>query len=522
MEFIMLTARRGSTVRSAVSKHVLAALLAATLASGPAAALAQDTQPATTPPARQPRQKPKSTPPPPPAEDPAQAPATPSSSTNPSTTGQPTTPAAKPAPPTAASTRKPPTEPGPYLERVDEQRDYTLSVSLDIKSDRSDARDGNGQPVIGQFKFDSLAMVFPIVPNTSNANILERSILGTLKIDDREMTDTKPALLANQLAGKLYHSGTRLLRFNTEDPATCRRIRLDFTLQMSLWKTKFNETEAMTVPWPTGPWPATAAATLEPQMFIDFEGSREPNGALQAFYDTDQLNALVKQWTNGDPKKVKPVTLAKYIAGKMISEFQFSGQGLQFLRTSQLQGFTLQGVPETIKRRRGSDFDLCSVLVAVYRNAGLPARIVIGLDDGLAGGQKNVFTGDQTTQELCCWVEFCLYDEAKNTLNWIPVDIKGMKGGSSRPGPLERPWAFFGSSEEMDHMAPLAFGFHPPTTVESYGAPALWGWLMNPQPPTLAYQAIRFRMDTTAKRGGDKDKKKDDDKNKTNKNQKKK
>lgn len=490
----MPTTRRGSTVVADHSCRVFTAILVASLSCSPALARFPDTQPTGTPPTRQ---RPKSTP----APAPIEAPAAPSGTTpaSPATSGQP---AGQPAPTPAA--RKAPTEPGPYLERVEQQRDYTLTVNVDVKPDRSDSRDGNGMPIIGQFKFDSLAMVFPIVRDTGNAKILEKSILGTLRIDDREMTDVKPALVTNQLAGKLYHSGTRLLRFNTENPATCRRIRFEFSVQMNLWQTKFNEAEAMTVDWPTGPWPGAALATLEPQMFIDYERSREINGPLQAFYETEQLNAAVKQWTNGDPKKVKPVALAKYIAGRMITEFQASGQGLQFLSSGQLQGFNLQGVPETLRRKRGSDFDISSVLVAAYRAAGLPARIVIGLDDGLGGNQKTIYNGENTTQELRCWVEFCLYDEPKNTINWIPVDIARMRKMSSRPGPFDRPWPFFGSHEEMDHLAPIAFGFHPPTTVESYGAPGLWGWLMNPQPPSQAFQALRFRMDTTAKRGSDK------------------
>lgn len=517
----MHTTRRGSGVPRGHAARALAAIIMAWVACGPALARYQDSQPPAAPPARQPRQKPKSAPPPAPeapAEAPAETPAAPGKATPPAP-GQSSAPAGPIAKPGAAApARKAPTEPGPYLQHVEQPRDYTLTVNVDVKSDRSDARDGNNQPVIGQFKFDSLAMVFPIVRDTSNAKVLERSILGTLRIDDREMTDTKPALIDKQLTGPLYHSGTRLLRFNTENPATCRRIRLDFTVQMSLRQTKFMETEAMTVDWPTGPWPATAAATLEPQMFIDYERSRDPNGPLQAFYETDQLNAAVKQWTNGDPKKAGPVALAKYIAGRMIAEFQPSGRGLQYLATGQLQGFNLQGVSETLRRRQGSDFDLASVLVAAYRAAGLPARLVIGIDDGLAGAQKTIFTGENTTQQLRCWVEFCLYDEPKNTVNWVPVDLAKMRAASSRPGPFERPWPYFGSHDEMDHMAPLAFGFHPPTTVESYGAPGLWGWMMNPQPPTVAYQALRFRIDTTAKRGGDKNKPKGDDDNSNDQN----
>ncbi|QYU67652.1 hypothetical protein J4558_22550 [Leptolyngbya sp. 15MV] len=80
---------------------------------------------------------------------------------------------------------------------------------------------------------------------------------------------------------------------------------------------------------------------------------------------------------------------------------------------------------------------------------------------------------------------------------WIPVDIVALRKASSNPRPLDRPWPFFGTHPELDAVVPVAFQFQPPTDVVAHGSPALYGWMVTPQPPTRVIQAIRVSVTST-------------------------
>lgn len=467
----------------------------------------QDSQPPAEDKPRQPRQpRPRPTPP----------------TTPPTTPGTPTAPGqpgakqpVKPAPVVPRSVK----EPGPYIVEG-RSRDWTLTVDVDVKSERSSdwiSPDGGKtkMPYIGQFDFATLAMVFMVPPATGNGRPDDRSIKGKFRIDDK-IVNEKPVLIEKQVAGPLYHSGMRLLRFDTETPAQARQIEIEFEMKWRCWETEFDEAKAREVPWPTGPWPDAAAATLGPQLFVNYERTRDAKTGqpLTGEYDPQVLAQIVNEWSQGNPKGASPVMMAKYFAGQVAATVQPSGLQLKYLSTGQFQGFDLQGPVATLQRKRGSEFDMTTTLAAVYRAAGLPARIVIGYEkedtrDRDSDGFGRTGSGKE---KLRSWVEFCLYDEAKGTVNWVPVDVVALRKKTGGRAPdLTRPWPYFGTNDELDYVIPLALGFHPPTTVESYGAPALWGWLMSPYAPTTAYQAVRFRATTSSVRGDDK---KDDKQNK--------
>lgn len=167
-------------------------------------------------------------------------------------------------------------------------------------------------------------------------------------------------------------------------------------------------------------------------------------------------------------------------------------------RTGEFAGVIIQPPAETLRSGRGTAADTAALLAALYRKAGIPARIVIGHD---TGGSRNI-TGRQRSVGLRYWVEFALYDEAANTINWVPVDVVRMRRATSRPPAIERPWRYFGTHDELDEVVPFAFHFHPPTDVVSYGAPAFWGWFVTPTPPVAATQTVRFSATTAPRRGG--------------------
>jgi hypothetical protein len=149
------------------------------------------------------------------------------------------------------------------------------------------------------------------------------------------------------------------------------------------------------------------------------------------------------------------------------------------------------------------------LLVAAYRQAGLPARCVIGYDTGGGGGKDDRFLSKKGSQSLRTWAEFALIDPTKPEPIWVPVDVVRIRKSSSRPPPVERKWMYFGDHKEMDGLIPFAYQFFPPSKgVVSHGSPAFYGWMVTPEPPKNVIQALRFDAITTPRRGDDKDDKK--------------
>jgi hypothetical protein len=261
-----------------------------------------------------------------------------------------------------------------------------------------------------------------------------------------------------------------------------------------------NERAAAAVGWPEGDWPSEARGTFAKQFGVDY--------TEQVENATKSVPPLVKRWTEGrDPKSIPPLQLAKYLTGRVIELVQPVAPGLQRGRTPQRRGFEglrLLGVDRAVRGGRGSPFDIACVLTAVFREAGLPARLVIGLREF-----DEYDTDDVTRDELrgvdalYAYVEFFLYDEKTGDQGWIPVDPVRIRKQSSRAKPLDQPWDFFGTHDELDYFIPLAFHFHPPTTVRAYGSPAFWGWFVTPAAPETAFQQLTFSTFNTPVRGGD-------------------
>lgn len=383
------------------------------------------------------------------------------------------------------------------LERSD-PRDWTLTVTLGVRA--YETRDPRTKmPVRDEWNFESAAVVFPMLRDSASHRLDEKNVTSRLTANDR-LADDQVALIP-----QIYHSGTRLGKWELKGWKG-EELKLDVTLPVTTWRTTFDETAAERIGWPKGEWPPQLKSTFEPMMFIDMGMDGEP-------YDPKPVADLLKKYTRGnDPKKLPPVKLAKFLAGEVWKDFQPSGEGMEFDRTGLLEGIELQPIAETIKRRRGSDFDVVNVLLALYRQAGLPARLVIGYDVGpkMAGFLERKSDNEEG---LRAWVEFALWTEGMREPIWVPVDVLAMRGSSSRPRPLDQPWEYFGTHEELDAVIPLAFQYHPPTSVRAYGTPGLWGWMVLPEPPSQAEQTLRFKVTSTPKRGGDRDREREQEEN---------
>lgn len=408
---------------------------------------------------------------------------------------------------------KGPPEVGPYVRLVS-PKNQTLAVRVVVNSDAPTQKTTIRDPFTGKsvdmpsvtpFEFETLAVVWPLVPSTASSELDLTAVRGELKLNDAVVSDVPQVL-------KGYAGGTMLARWDAGARAqqtVCRQVELRLELPMTCSRTEFDERGAAEVGWPTGPWPADAQSLMKPQLYL--ETWVDDQGRVRAL-DDKPLKEIVEAWLKdagiGDAKGVPPVHLAKVITGRVWASVQPSGEGLSFKRTGELAGVIVQPAAETLTTGRGSEHDMAVALAAALRSTGLPTRLVAGWDVS-SGGEK--FLSNKKQNKLHTWVEFCLFDEAKNTVNWVPVDIGAMRMSTTKPPAISRTWRYFGTHPELDAITPFSLHMHPPTDVMSYGWPGFWGWFVTPKPPKAAEQAISFVATQTPVRPGDRNKKKKDE-----------
>lgn len=458
-------------------------------------------------------------PPPPVAPAPTPAPTDPNTPAPDSTAPAPGTTAPGSTPP--GSTAPDATAPGaapmvdtpkvvpPKLGKVvqrSQQKDWILRTRVTVFSDNArqttpvrDPRTGktaNG-PRIAPFSFQTLSMVYPMVLTTAGSELIESEYKGVLKLDDKEMDNSVTVL-------KGYPAGLQLGRWDAvEKPAdmSAREVMLEVEASRNCFRLQYDERAANAIGWPSA-WPEEAQSTFRPQLWID--SGLDSNGRVAA-YSTAKLDAAIESYLREEnvksPKDVPPARLAKIIAHKVWRDIQPSGQGLSFRSgTGQLTGLSIQAPSETLDTKRGSAHDLPALLCALYRRAGLPARVVIGMD--VRNADSGFLKDGDKGKSLRTWVEFYLFDEKANLYNWVPVDIVELRKSSSRPHRLDQPWRFFGAGE-YESLVPIALHFHPPTDVIAYGNAGMWGWFVTPAAPQQAEQVLEFNVRSRPVRGGE-------------------
>lgn len=388
---------------------------------------------------------------------------------------KPGTPAAAqpPAKATPPANQAPPALGKAFMESIVSRgraNDWTIRMNLVVLSFQSGAQGTAITPQnlpdpkdtrIAAFKFETGALVYPMPLTTAGSKSEPVMIESKLRLDGKDIMSTR-GVVSNLPCGASYG------RWDMKNVAG-RMIEFDIDIPMQTWETKFDEAKAMQVPWPkSGRWGAQGTQSLGPQLGVDI-------GPV--------VQDKLKAWTAGKaPQEIPPAQFAKYIAGRVQEALQPSGDGMSSGRVGALQGFSLKGSERTLQDGRGSPHDIVCALVALYRAAGLPARVVVGLDLSKVQGSDRGLAASQGTGEIYSWAEFSLYDEGSRTEIWVPVDINRIRGSSSKAGQLTRPWNYFGSHDRLQDIAPIAFHFHPPIAgVIAHGAPGIWGWMTTPE-----------------------------------------
>jgi len=375
-------------------------------------------------------------------------------------------------------------EDSPYV-RLSAPRQWTLSfdVVLPARSTQPHRR---------------LDFVLPLVVESSAASIMTESgaqgpqvvASASITIDDRDTPSERT------IEGDVNNDPVVYGVWSTPDSApqfeVADEVGFHAEANFTASRLDFDESRASRVEWPKGEWPAAALSALEPQFGIELT----TRGAVP---DT-AVRALLQEATDGrDPKTLRPVPLAKWLAGKLIERVRVSAQGINSpdrevaIPGAGFASIRLQTVEQTVSSGEGSAFDMTNALVSLYRRAGIPARLVIAYDVGAENPAKRnrLFEGEERgASALRPYAEFALYDEETNSLAWIPVDIVAMSGRSSRlpPNFLDRPQPYFGTNKELDSVIPIAFGYVPERATIGAEAPAFYGVRFDP-PARLGMQS---------------------------------
>lgn len=430
----------------------------------------------------------------------------------------PTTPPANPAQQAPAQWPEV-TEPGPYVT-LTKPTSWRLTASLYLNQNAEYIdNEGNRMTYAVNFPYETVTVVFPLIPPTSSAYTYQTMASGTLKINDRDVctgsfvldgsrqdpTGTpilRPTLMRRERDSHMYQAGVHLAAFATGEvgkQTTANRFWWKMDIPMVSSNTTFDEKAAMKVGWPSGPWPEHANATFLPEQWVDY--SPDPNGR-NGTYDLAVFDRVIKSALGGkDPKSFTPVMLAKMLLAECANMYTINGNDLNYRLTTStgksgeiissggvlIQGLRMQGAVSAALDKKGTEWDLVALTAAVYRRAGLPTRTVVGYDRREEEEEKK---GRNLRSKLRAWVEFYLYDEPNKTGNWIPVDVIEFKKSYGKAPPPTGQYRWFGTNDELYSVMPFAFQFQPPTDVRGYNAPAFWGWHMTPAVPSRMYTAI--------------------------------
>jgi len=411
----------------------------------------------------------------------------------------------------AAQANQPPPQPRSWIDgamRRGKTHDWILKPTVHVQAYQEDpARATGDRPlVIGALTFKTAAVLFPVIRGTASSETDIDNVKSELTFNDRT-EDIKADY------NESYHAGVRLGRWELRDK-TGKEVELKLEIPMTCWEPILDEKKAAEAQWPTGgKWPRMAQSTLAKQARVDLETA-----------DSTALKDLLDKWLGGQkPEAIPPFLLAKTLCGKVIETFQPSGNGELYDKLGAFTGLALAGPAETIRTGKGSPHEIASVLLGVYRAAGLPARLVIGYDESEnKGNDSSPFSKKRNGgTRVRSWVEFCLVDEFAPPMPppgspsapappvpstapvvprelWIPSDPVRIRKRSSQLARIDQPWKFFGTHDELPYVLPFAHHFIPPTTVVAYGY-AFWGWFTTPT-TQIAEHWLRFQAQTAPKR----------------------
>lgn len=372
----------------------------------------------------------------------------------------------------------------PLITNTTDRNDYTLQYDVRLTT----SRDANALT----FEINHADVYFPVVESTGSSTGNLQSAYIQFWWRQQIWTEAFTLLPAKPGFGRYgkleFQQSRNVFRgggLPAQDQSVSRDIRILYGFSQVCRETVFDEKRALQIPWPAA-FPTELEAWTHPEPMIQ---STHP-----------EVVKLVNEWTRGNPRAVGgPVLLAKELCGRVVEHVMPTAPNYRYNTKGRMAGLDVQGAAFAAVEGGGSCFDMAALLVAVYRAAGIPSRLVIGLDV-----EEMAQVGDPV---FLAWAEFALFDPSDNKVEWIPVDVVRQRAFSSRPPPIRQTWEYFGNNRYLDTAFPLGFAFHPPdqavgaTGIVAYGAHALWGWVPSPLIAQLDQRLI-ISVIGTPQRGG--------------------
>ncbi|MEM7623214.1 MAG: transglutaminase domain-containing protein, partial [Planctomycetota bacterium] len=351
--------------------------------------------------------------------------------------------------------------------------------------------------------FRDAVLWLPFATATAGSVPLRRDFGHDLRIDGW-MERAEAVVVAFDQSGAQYAE----LAMGREDSqnltARVETLRRSFAL-------RYLEEDALGVPWPGVAYPPEARLTFRSEYAVPFA----PGVDLETDPDGNPAKRLVREVTGGrDPRDVVgQAGFAKLLTAAVIERVTPEAQG--FVLSAGVGGevstsvfvdtWTRPLLPtagwDAIRSGRGTELDLVYALVAVLREAGIPARLVAGVRVlNQETGDDDVFGVEQI---ITAWAEFYLMDERRPILDdagdvigyaggWIPIDIIRQRNEFAPVPRLDQPWRYFGNHDEMHLYVPLAFHLVPPTTTAWFGPPAFYGFASFPTIPGCGTHGFAF------------------------------
>gem|GEM_PF-706371 len=409
-------------------------------------------------------------------------------------------------------------EPGPFIT-LEDKREWLTRVSINISGKNAGLIRHNPAAVgVADYRtaFQTMSLYFPIVGSSANSTFgrVESSMIRIGNDASYPTAEYKDDQVVSKIArsgfttlkevkpGVPLPSGAWLTRWEFPDASATNEVNFEIRYTSSSSNTKFDWDAASKIGWPTQGWPLQAAAALQSQVYVDY--MPDPKTGQPVVFDFTQMRKVVEKVTKGNPRALPPAVLARALAAEIIPRFSLSGDTTKrgSEGPTQIAGLNIQRVDETFRLRRGSEVDLALLMVAIYRDAGLPARVVIGMQAKTDPRDRPRRHKDE--DRVRAWLEFCIYDEARNTVTWVPVDAYRMRDAGTGVPQAGRRWMYFGDHDEMRLLVPMAFNLLPPSVnAVAYGDPAMWGWTIAPTPPAAAYTRMSLDSEEAPRRSKD-------------------
>jgi hypothetical protein len=406
----------------------------------------------------------------------------------------------------------------PYMNRTD-PKEWVLTTTVTLVPNLTGIVKDGSMYKDEKYEIEQGTIFFPLAMRTSSHDREKRSVKAELRFDKSQVR-LNESFVDSIGPGEPLHSGETYGNWMFENLTIGPSMIFKVESRVTCWNTQFDEEAAMHVPWPEGDWPKEAASTFDSELFI--------NESFDEVYDTDYVERLANRFTKGKAKMQPPMVSAKWIAGEVARGFQPNQRTIitdarpatahqSGMSVGATNSFSIQGAELAARTHKGSSFDMALLLTAVYREVGLPARLVVGYVGGSNGGDEEAFRAiDRAEIGPYAWVEVALYDESQarpdQQLTWVPVDIFRMREDHVYSRKFDQPWAGFGTSDQLSEIIPIGFHLHPHRMgAQSYGAtlrsrepmPALWGWNTVPELPATFNQSLNFSVTTPSRGPGD-------------------